>query len=251
VLGAYELRVVTLPAESAVSGFACTPPADVLNQARAESAKAIAALEAVRAAGQFVPGMDEVAAGIKSALASGRIAWLRRALTGYVVRRCLDEVKTVRPAALNVSALQPGAGRLEALDQVPPADRLQWQRHAVDADSCFCDLHERLEKVGETDAVVWFGCRVRCAEAMRVAVRLGYDGPVRLFVDGRAIFHDPNGTNPARPDMAAPEIDLAAGDHELALALGANQGRAWGVLLRLQRADVADTAIPLLPEITL
>jgi sialate O-acetylesterase len=85
---------------------------------------------------------------------------------------------------------------------------------------------------------------------MRVAVRLGYDGPVKLFVDGRPAFHDPAGTNPAKRDSAAPEIDLTAGDHELALALGANQGRAWGVFLRLQRIDLTDGATPVLPEIS-
>ena len=84
---------------------------------------------------------------------------------------------------------------------------------------------------------------------MRVALRLGYDGPVKLFMDGRPVFHDPAGTNPAKPDMAAPEVALAAGEHELALALGANQGRAWGVFLRLQRLDLAGAGLPALPEI--
>jgi len=160
-----------------------------------------------------------------------------------------DDALTAWPNALNVSALQPGAGRLETLDRVPPANLLQGQRHAVDPHSHFCDLHERLQKVGEEDAVVWFGCRICCPEPMRVAVRLGYDGPVKLFVDGAAVFHDPDGTNPAKPDRAAPEVALTAGEHELALALGANQGRAWGVFLRLQRLDPAGVGLPVLPEI--
>ena len=163
----------------------------------------------------------------------------------------IDEAITPWPAILNVSAPQPGAGRLDALDRVPPADLLQWQPHAVAPDSHFCDLHHCLSQAGEADAVVWFGCRVHCPEPMRVAARLGYDGPVKLFVDGRAVFHDPAGTNPARPDMAAPETSLAAGDHDLALALGANQGHAWGVFLRLQRTDPVAAAIPILPEISL
>jgi hypothetical protein len=173
---------------------------------------------------------------------------------GLLVTRAIevpDEAVTPWPEALNVSALQPGAGRLKALDRVPPADSLQWQPHSVDPASGFCDLHERLATVGEVDAVVWFGCRARCAEAMRVAVLLGYDGPVKLFVDGRAVFHDPAGTNPARPDSAAPEIALAAGDHELAVALGANRGRAWGVYLRLRRADPVAAITPILPETAL
>lgn len=161
----------------------------------------------------------------------------------------LDEAITPWPAVLNVSALQPGAGRLDALDRVPPVDVLRWQSHAVDP-AGFCDLHENLTKVGEADAVVWFGCRVRCIEAMRVAVLLGYDGPVKLFVDGLAVVHDPAGTNPARPDAAAPEVTLTAGNHELAIVLGANQGRAWGVFVRLRRLNVhGGVDILVLPEL--
>jgi hypothetical protein len=162
----------------------------------------------------------------------------------------VDETIAAWPEALNVSELQPGAGQLNAVDRVPPAECLQWRRHAVLPDSHFCDLHEVLQTVGEEDAVVWIGSRVRCAEPMRVAVRLGYDGPVKLFVDGVAVFHDPAGKPPAKSDMAAPEVALTAGDHELALALGACQGKAWGVFLRLQRTDLAGGATPVLPEIS-
>jgi len=161
----------------------------------------------------------------------------------------LDEATTPWPAAVQVSALQPGAGQLEMLDRVPPADRLQWQPHATESALGFCNLHETLAGVGEEDAVVWIGCRIRCSEAMRVAVLLGYDGPVKLFVDGLAAFHDPAGTNPARPDSAAPEVALTPGEHELAVALGANQGRAWGVFLRLRRTDWNVETTPVLPEI--
>ena len=35
----------------------------------------------------FIPGMDEMQAGIESAMAEGRWAWLRRALASYVVRK--------------------------------------------------------------------------------------------------------------------------------------------------------------------
>ena len=161
----------------------------------------------------------------------------------------LDEALTPWPAALNVSAMQPGAGQLETLHRVPPANVLRWQPYAVDPVSHFCNLHDRLRKVGEEDAVVWFGCRVCCPEPMRVAVRLGYDGPVKLFVDGAAVFHDPDGTNPSKPDMTAPGVALTAGEHELALALGANRGRAWGVFLQLQRLDPAGVGLPVLPEI--
>lgn len=162
-----------------------------------------------------------------------------------------DDAVTAWPATLQVSDLQPGTGNLENLNSVPPDDLLQWQPYATEPSSGFCNLHDILERVGEQDAVVWIGCRVRCPEAMRVAVLLGYDGPVKLFVDGQAVFHDPNGTNPARPDSATPEVALAVGEHALAVALGANQGKAWGVYLRLLRTDAGAETPPILPETVL
>jgi hypothetical protein len=185
---------------------------------------------------------------------AGRICVVRDGVEGVIAARvveAVDEAVTPWPAALNVSTMQPGAGRLDGLDRVPPADLLQWRCRAVVPDTHFCDLHHCLSRAREADAVVWFGCRVRCAEAMRVAVLLGYDGPVKLFVDGEAVFHDAAGTSPARPDTAAPEVALAAGDHDLAVALGANQGRAWGVFLRLRRTDPGAEATPVLPEVGL
>jgi len=172
-------------------------------------------------------------------------------IAGAIAARTLvvvDETITPWPTALNVSALQPGAGRLDAVELVPPAGLLQWQPHSTEPASGFCNLHDTLKGVGEEDAVVWIGCRVRCPEAMRVAVLLGYDGPVKLFVDGRAVFYDPNGTNPARPDSAAPVVTLAAGEHDLAVVLGANRGRAWGIFLRLRHTDCTDENIAVLPE---
>ena len=37
---------------------------------------------------------------------------------------------------------------------------------------------------------------------MSLALRLGYDGPVKVWVDGTPVFHDPAGSNPARIDAA-------------------------------------------------
>lgn len=90
VLGAYELRVLTMRPNAEVTGFTCKLPPGIVKSVRAESERALRAIDAVRAAGKFVPGMDELAAEIPAALAALRIAWLRRALTGYIVRKCQD-----------------------------------------------------------------------------------------------------------------------------------------------------------------
>lgn len=54
-------------------------------------------------------------------------------------------------------------------------------------------------KQGE-DEVIYFACRVACGEPMKLALLLGYDGPVKAWVDGHLVCHDPNGRCPAPPD---------------------------------------------------
>ena len=38
---------------------------------------------------------------------------------------------------------------------------------------------------------------------MKLNVNLGYDGPVRVWVDGKGSLHRPHGSNPAYPTRAA------------------------------------------------
>lgn len=40
--------------------------------------------------------MDNLDRGIRSAMAEGRLAWLRRALTGYVAIRCRELARETR-----------------------------------------------------------------------------------------------------------------------------------------------------------
>lgn len=162
----------------------------------------------------------------------------------------LDEAMTPWPAALSVSAPVPGGACGEGAEQAPSADELEWRIRPVEPDAHFCNVNDAFAALGNRDGAICFGCRIRCAEPMRVALLVGYDGPIRIFLNGVPFFHDPTGATPARPDEAAPEVDLEAGAHELIAALGADQGRAWGIFLRLRRLDPgAGSEAPVLPEI--
>ncbi len=102
----------------------------------------------------------------------------------------------------------------------------------------FCNLHPEIAAFGEGDGVIWYACRIVCPEAMRLAILLGYDGPVKAWMDGRQVFHDPAGTNPAVVDAGRMDVGTLAGQHDLLVALGTNGGRAWGIHLRAERLDV-------------
>ncbi len=135
-----------------------------------------------------------------------------------------------------VSAFQPGAGQLEAL--APPSDRQAWGLQPRAFESGFLNLHPEIAARGTGDAVVYYAIPWRCEEPMRLALGLGYDGPIKAWLDGEQVAHDPDGINPCLPGKRRVVRALGAGVHELLVALGTNQGRAWGIMVDLERLDV-------------
>ena len=150
----------------------------------------------------------------------------------------LGPLRAVSPfvRSCRVSRLCPGAGDLRGLAYPRRPGALGFTRREFPSN--FLDLHEQIQAAGD-DRTFWFACRIRCPEPMRLGVLLGYDGPVKLWVDGRPWLHVPEGTNPAIPDKSRVEFRAAKGIHEVVVALGTNRARAWGILLRFERTDLA------------
>ncbi len=88
VLGPYELRSFSVEPPIEVVQFRVTPPAAIVTQLSAAAEQTLAAIAQLRASGPLVPGMDELEQGLRAALATGRLAWLRRALSSYTARAC-------------------------------------------------------------------------------------------------------------------------------------------------------------------
>lgn len=137
---------------------------------------------------------------------------------------------------LRVSAYQPSAGKLEGLECPTGLDALGMTRRTF-SDS-FCNLHGEIAQHGGRDELVYFACRFACKEAMPLALVLGYDGPVKAWVDGKQLINDPAGTNPATGEKAVAPFQAATGEHEIVVALGTNHGAAWGIYLQVERLGV-------------
>lgn len=142
---------------------------------------------------------------------------------------------------LSVSRFVPGAGSLDALDAPTAAEDADFRRRTFAG--AFCDLHEEIAAQADEDPLVYFACRLDCPERMELRAWLGYDGPVKLFIDGGEVHHDPTGTNPAKVNDAKADFTATPGGHTIVVALGSNDGRAWGVFLRLERLDVSGERI--------
>ncbi len=147
---------------------------------------------------------------------------------------------------LRVSAFQPSAGRLQKLPCPAGLAELNLSSRSFAQD--FCSLHDEIARRGDIDEVVYYACDFSCASAMRLVLKIGYDGPVKVWVDGKQRMHDPNGFNPAAADKGAAKLTAAAGRHQILIALGTNNGAAWGIMMRLERLDVAKALLLKGPE---
>lgn len=146
-----------------------------------------------------------------------------RALTPYINKLRVSDFK---PATTALKAVK-CPSRLET-------GRMN-QREFTDS---FCNLHpEIVLRVGHSERV-FFACQFTCNEAMKLKLLLGYDGPVKAWIDGKAVATDPNGTNPANPEQIKAAFSVSKGSHEIVVALDTNKGAAWGIFLQLERRDV-------------
>ena len=98
-------------------------------------------------------------------------------------------------------------------------------------------MSRNTEFVKAGSALAYYACRFKCPVNMRIAAFLGYDGPVKVWLDGKEVFCDPHGSNPAHPDAATIPFETAKGEHETLIALDSNKGSAWGIFLRFAPVD--------------
>jgi len=64
-------------------------------------------------------------------------------------------------------------------------------------------------------------------------LKLGYDGPVRVWLNGNQVFFGP-GTNPAVLDQLKLFADFRKGNNDLLIAFNSNRGKAWGMFVRAE-----------------
>jgi sialate O-acetylesterase len=149
-----------------------------------------------------------------------------------------DYLRAFTPFAQSLRVTQPlpGAGDLTGLAHPGDLSPLPWRK--IDFPTRFCDLHLELGKLAPQDLLVYFACTLDVPEKMRLAVCVGYDGPTKVWIDRKEVFHDPKGTNPAWEDRGKAKFDAEPGRHEILVGLGTNQCRAWGIFLRFERFDV-------------
>jgi hypothetical protein len=134
-----------------------------------------------------------------------------------------------------VSRLAPKTGpSVAAAPPVSLRDRLRWRPlvlNPIEAGTGFMNVHDRF---GDADGWAYLATRLYAARGGRWTLRVGHDGGIRVFVDGKAVFCQPRRVNPARPDRSETLLTLAKGEHELVIALDLDHGLGWGIFVRFE-----------------
>ncbi len=129
-----------------------------------------------------------------------------------------------------------GAGQLHGVSCPDPNDSsLQWKSQSFA--TAFLNLREEIV-LDNDDKMLFYHLPFQCDEAMKLQIGLGYDGPIRGWLDKKEILFDPKGTNPMIFDQKKIAVAVSAGRHDLTVAFSANFGKAWGIGLKIYRKDV-------------
>ena len=81
----------------------------------------------------------------------------------------------------------------------------------------------------------------------KLKILVGYDGPVKIFCDGKVIHCNPDGTNPIIPDQYCIAVEWKKGIHEIIIAEVMHNGNAYGITLALEgykNTELKDLPVP-------
>ncbi len=84
-LAPYELLAFAADGHARLTGFDVEVPEAVRRSLEQQANEVLAAMERAGAEGRMIPGMEAMARGIRAALREGRLAWVRKALSSYIV----------------------------------------------------------------------------------------------------------------------------------------------------------------------
>lgn len=126
-----------------------------------------------------------------------------------------------------VSEKLPKSGSISSAKCVSLGDDLNWQ--VVNSSDGFASIHNLF---GNADGMVYFAQRFKVDEDGVWIIKLGHDGGIKLFIDGKDILCESKLKNPAKPDRSEVGLTLEKGIHELVVAFDLARGNGWGIFSR-------------------
>ena len=88
-------------------------------------------------------------------------------------------------------------------------------------------------QIAGKDGVVWFTTTFTSDKAKAATLRLGYDGPVRAWINNDcAVEYEACNSLPCRPDLTKANVQLKQGQNTLTIALQSRGGKSTGIFAR-------------------
>ncbi|MCM8788268.1 MAG: hypothetical protein NC907_00585, partial [Candidatus Omnitrophica bacterium] len=122
------------------------------------------------------------------------------------------------------------------LDHTNPEEALKLAKRSIMCKSSGTSLAGFVDtrEISNSQAgIIYLIAKVAFESDTRALLSLGYDGPVRVWVNGKEIFYGP-GTNPAIRDQTKVFASVKKGNNLIAIALDTNGGKAWGIFCRIK-----------------
>jgi hypothetical protein len=130
-----------------------------------------------------------------------------------------------------VTNLAEGLALEDATPEKAPRDRIT-VRSIVTKEKGLLGFADARAQIRGQPGVVFLRAQIASGEARKATLYMGYDGSVRIWLNGALLFEGP-GRNPAVVDRLAMNVALKRGANDLLVALDTNNGRAWGLFGRI------------------
>jgi len=139
---------------------------------------------------------------------------LRAKFPNLPVRIVHFAASSLRPAVADIRRVRAPQPNLRFMD-------LEYQ-HSQD----YADVRQ---VHGGKHGVIYLRATIDLERGGRGRLLFGADGPVKVWVNGKAAGSEPEASNPALPDEYAVPASWQAGSNTVIFALSTNRGHAWGV----------------------
>ncbi len=158
-------------------------------------------------------------------LATGFLAGVKREIMSL---RRLYPATSFELTAGVASPLLPKAGDIRRVN--PPRTKLTFS--AIPYHAQYKNLDIRPVHGNKQDGLVFIRGTITVPRSGKGVLLYGADGPVKVWVNGRAVGCEPRATNPARIDEYRARVAWKKGRNAILVAMHTNRGQAWGFIGR-------------------
>lgn len=111
-----------------------------------------------------------------------------------------------------------------------PSKSIKYAPLPFDAQGGFSDIRSLYADSGKKDGLVYARHAYASPKAGEGRLRIGADGPFKVFVNRREVACSPRATNPIAAHLQTVDVTWRKGRNEIVIAMRTNRGAAWGFM---------------------